>query len=139
CLDGLRIANQDQAGDSRQLLQGEGCTGDIVLGRKIAAHCIESDFHEREQDRAASLSMEMKQPPARTAGRLNKSSVLLDCFYGEDLPATVVAAGRACAMSADAAAALRAALELASMPAVSGLAGPQAHLRGLSLGNSHGR
>ncbi len=83
--------------------------------------------------------MEMKQPPAHTAGRLYKSQRVLDRLDRENLPTTVVAAGRAGGMPAHSASTLRTVLELAGVPAVRGLAGTQAHLRSLSLGNSHGR
>ena len=57
---------------------------------------------------------------------------------GQDLPALVVATGRAGSMRGDSAAALRALVELRGHPAVGCLAGAQPHLRSFTLGNSHG-
>jgi hypothetical protein len=57
----------------------------------------------------------------------------------EDLTTPIIAARFASNVSGNAAAALRATLELAGVPAVGRLAGAQAHLRSFSLGNSHGR
>src|SRR5258705_6447021 len=61
----------------------------------------------------------------------------LSCVHGKNLTSLVVSTRRAGGVTAHTGAALRALRKLRSMPAVGGLTGAQAHLRGFAFWNSH--
>ena len=82
-----------------------------------------SDLHRQQQTANRKLITANPEP--------------LRYLYGQNLPATIIATGRACDMATDSATALRTLGQLRGVPAIGGLSRPKSHLGRFSFWYTH--